>query len=385
MSSEARLELASDLQSRQPEILEELLLAIPDGLRDPLAGADADFASAQAEAISVALDYTLKTLSSVRGRSVAVPAPIVEQARRSARHSVGLDTVLSLYVVGRELLGAIIAAGSGRYGVEAGGAAQAVLGSLLQRLLPTLIRAHQSETERLRRSRQQRRAARVRRLLDGELVDTAPLGYEFDDWHTAVVITGTGAQAAQSAVEGLGRHALFVAQDDAAIWGSLGDSKPLAVAEIESFIRQAAVPQARFAIGEPAYGLAGWRLSHRLAQEARRVAILAPQVVTTYASVGVLAPWALDRPRAVAFIEVHLGPLASMRDGGTTARETLREIFKAGHQIAAAASALKVHRGTLATRLTRIEGALGFRLPTRQAELEIALRLEDLYGLSPKA
>jgi DNA-binding PucR family transcriptional regulator len=156
-------------------------------------------------------------------------------------------------------------------------------------------------------------------------------------------------------------------------------------AEIESFVRQAAIPDAAYAIGEPALGLNGWRLSHGLAQDARRVAIIAPEIVTTYAGVGVLAPWALDRSRALAFIDVHLGPLTADRDGGASARETLREIFKAGHQIAAAASALNVHRGTLSTRLTRIERALGFSVHTRQAELEIALRLGDLYGLHRKS
>lgn len=385
IGSEARRTFASGLQSRQPEIEEELLLAIPAALRDPLAGADADFTSGQGEAISAALNYALNTLASARGRSVAVPSPILEQARRSARHSIGLDTVLSLYVAGREALGAIVAMDSARYGADVDRAAQAVLGSLLQQLVPALIRAHESEAERLRRSRQQRRAARIRRLLDGEPVDVTALDYEFEGWHTALIITGAGAEAAQSVVEGLGRSALFVAQEDAALWGWLRDSKPLAAAEIESFVKQTSIPQAAFAIGEPGHGLAGWRLSHRLAQEARRVAIIAPQVITTYESVGVLAPWALDRSLALAFIEVHLGPLESLgRDSAATTRETLRETFKATHQIVAAASALKVNRGTLRARLSRIERALGVPVRERQAELEIALRLEALYGRSPK-
>lgn len=383
MPSDARRALASDLQSRQQEIELELLLAIPDELRDPLEGADADFASAQERAISAALDYALKTLAGARDRSDSVPTPILEQAQRSARHSVGLDTVLSLYVVGRELLGAVVATESVRFGAEVGLAAQAVLGSLLQQLIPAVTRAHQSEADRLRRSRCQHRAARVRRLLEGGLVDVAPLSYDFAGWHTALIVTGGGAAHAQAALRELGRQALFVAQDDGAVWVWLRDSKPVASADIERSVRQAAVPRAAFAIGEPGFGLAGWRLSHRLAQEARRVAIAAPQVVTTYASVGVLAPWVLDRARAIAFVEVHLGPLTAMRDGGAYARETLREIFKAAYQIEAAAAALKVDRGTLRQRLARIEQQLGFALPTRQAELEIALRLEALLGLFP--
>ena len=74
-----------------------------------------------------------------------------------------------------------------------------------------------------------------------------------------------------------------------------------------------------------------------------------------------------------------------MKDGGAGAREALREIFKAGHQIEAAASALKVDRGTLRTRLARIERRLGFALRSPQAELELALRLEALYEVGPSA
>jgi hypothetical protein len=383
MSSEARRELASDLQSRQAQIREELLLAIPESLRDPLSGTDADFAYAQGEAISAALDYALKTLAGAPGRS-AVPPPVLEQARRSARHSVGLESVVSLYIAARELLGQIVAAEAERYDSEGERAAQAVLGALLQQLVPLITRAHQKEAERLRRSREQRSAARVRRLLAGELVDVAPLDYDFGGWHTALIVTGTGVQAARSVLERLGHKALFVTQDEETVWGWLGNPKPVAATELESFVQDTAVPGTSFVIGEPARDLRGWRLTHRLAQEARRVAIIAPKPVTTYASVGVLAPWALDRPRGLAFIEVHLGKFTNERDGGASARETLRAIFTAGHQIEAAASALKVDRKTLRTRLSRIERKLGFPLRTRQAELEIALRLEALYGLSQR-
>ena len=318
-----------------------------------------------------------------------MPGAVLEQVRLSARHSVGLDVVISLYVAGRELLGDIVAADAERHGTDAGRAVQAVLGSLLRKLVPIIARTYHEEAERLRRSQRQRRADRIRGLLDGESVDVASLGYDFDGWHTAVIISGAEAPAARSALDRaaapsaldrLSHQALFVTQHDETVWGWLRDSKPVPAAEIERYVRRAAFQAASFAIGEPAHGLGGWRLSHRLAQEARHVALIAPQYVATYASVGVLAPWALDRPRALAFIDVHLGPLATMRDAGASARETLRAIFEAGHQVAPAASSLGVDRGTLRRRLKQIERQLG--IPLRQAELEIALRLEALYGIS---
>ena len=378
----ARRAVAGRLQSRQADIEQALLLAIPHALRDPLSDSDADFASAQGKAISAALDYALKTLAGAPGRSVAVPGAVLEQVRLSARHSVGLDVVISLYVAGRELLGDIVAADAERHGTDAGRAVQAVLGSLLRKLVPIIARTYHEEAERLRRSQRQRRADRIRGLLDGESVDVASLGYDFDGWHTAVIISGAEAPAARSALGRLSCQALFVTQHEETVWGWLRDSKPVAVAEIEKYVQRAAFQATSFAIGEPAHGLGGWRLSHRLAQEARRVALVAPRYVATYASVGVLAPWALDRPLALAFIDVHLGPLATMRDAGASARKTLRAIFEAGHQVAPAASSLGVDRGTLTRRLRQIERQLGIPLRTRQAELEIALRLEALYGIS---
>jgi hypothetical protein len=381
MSSESRRTIAERLSARQSEIEEELLRGIPEALRDPLAGQDAEYAAAQRAAIVAALACALKTLARAPNRSVSTPAPVIEQARCSARHGVSLDTVLCLYVAGRELLGDIVAEEGRNYSDDEARQAQATLGSLLQHLVPVIASAHQSEMERLRRSPQQRHAARVRRLLNGERVDVAPLGYSFNAWHIAMIVTGSGAKGAMSRLEeGLGRQALPIEQDNETVWGWLGGAR-LAVAEVEQFVSSSSLPGVALAIGETAFGLNGWRVTHRQAQEARCVALLNPQAVTTYADVGVLAPWALDRAHAMSFVQVHLGPLNDMKDGGASARETLWEVFRAGHQIEAAASALKIDRGTLRTRLARIERCLGFALPSRQAELEVALRLEALYGI----
>ncbi len=381
MSSESRRAIAERLRARQSEIEDELVSRIPEALRDPLSGQDAEYAAAQRTAVAAALDYALRTLAGVPARSVSAPAAVVEQAQRSARHAVSVDTVLCLYVAGRELLGEIVAAEAEHCSDEGARQAQETLGSLLQHLVPVIVSAHQSEMERLRRSPQQRHAACVRRLLNGERIEVAQLGYSFDAWHVAMIVTGSGAKGAMSRLEeGLGRQALPIEQDDETVWGWLGGAR-LAVAEIEHFVSSSSLPGVALAIGETAFGLNGWRVTHRQAQEARCVALLNPQAVTTYADVGVLAPWALDRAHAMSFVHVHLGPLNDMKDGGASARETLWEVFRAGHQIEAAASALKIDRGTLRTRLARIGRCLGFALPSRQAELEIALRLEALYGI----
>jgi hypothetical protein len=383
MSSEV---IGARLRGRQPEIEEELLRAIPEGLRDPLGGRDAEYAAAQRVAVAAALDCALSTLAGDPGRGVSPPAPVIESAQRSARHAVSLDTVICLYVAGRELLGDIVAGEAENHRAAGAREAQAILAGLLQQLVPVIARAYRGEAERLRRSPQQRRALLVRRLLKGERVDASRVGYNFDAWHTALIATGAGASMAASRLaQGLGCEALSIEQDDGVAWGWLGGERPLSGEEIERSALGSGLAGVTLVVGEPALGLVGWRLSHRLAQEAHRVALLAPQPVTTYADVGLLAPWAVDRAGAVAFVQRHLGPLNEMRDGGAAARDALREIFKASHQIAPAASALKVDRGTLRSRLSQIERRLGFALASRQAELEVALRLESLYKIGPIA
>jgi hypothetical protein len=382
MPSESPRAIAARLRARQSAVEEEILCGIPDALRDPLGGQDAEYVVGQREAVASALEYALGALERDGERSGVAPAAVVEQVQRSARHAVSLDRVLCFYVAVRELLGDIVAAEAEHCSDEGARQVQVTLGSLLQELVPLIAAAYQSEVERLRRSPQQRRAACVRRLLKGERVDVAPLGYNFNAWHIALIVTGRGAKDALSHLaKTLDRQALPIEQDDETVWGWLGGPRPLAVADIEHFLSSASLPDASFAIGEPEFGLKGWRVTHQQAQEARRVALRAPQAVTTYADVGVLAPWALDRAHALSFVRVHLGPLNAMKDGGAGAREALREIFKAGHQIEVAASALKVDRGTLRALRARIERRLGFMLPSRQAELELALRLEVLYGI----
>jgi hypothetical protein len=385
MPSESPRAIAARLRARQAEVAEEIMCGIPEAVRAPLRILGGEYERA---ALASALDYALGTLEGDPEQSESVPLAVVEQVRRSARDSVSLDTVLCFYVAGRELLGDIVSAEAADCSDEGPRQVQVTLGLLLQQLVPVIASAYQREIERLRRSPQQRRAGCVRRLLNNERVDAAPLGdYDFDAWHIAMIVTGSGAKEASSRLEeaAIAQQVLPVEQDDETLWCWLGGRRPVAVAEIERFVAAAAIPAASFAIGEPGFGLEGWRVAHRQAEEARSVAVLAPQAVTTYAAVGVLAPWALDRAHAMSFVQTHLGPLDDMRDGGVGARDALREIFRAGHQITAAASALNVHRGTLQTLRARIERRLGFMLATRQAELEVALRLEALYRIVPRS
>jgi DNA-binding PucR family transcriptional regulator len=61
-------------------------------------------------------------------------------------------------------------------------------------------------------------------------------------------------------------------------------------------------------------------------------------------------------------------------------RETLRAYFSAEQNASSAAAALGVHQQTITNRLHAIEAQLGYPPSLRRAELEAALRIEDLFG-----
>lgn len=77
-------------------------------------------------------------------------------------------------------------------------------------------------------------------------------------------------------------------------------------------------------------------------------------------------------------MQIYLSPLDGQRDGGRLARNTLREYFAAGRNASSAAAALGVARHTVQNRLRTVEQDLGRALHTCTAELEVALRLDEL-------
>ena len=109
------------------------------------------------------------------------------------------------------------------------------------------------------------------------------------------------------------------------------------------------------------------------------VATRRPRSLTRYADVSLLAAVLRDRELASSLVEVHLSPLDGQKDSEAS-RQTLRAYFAAGCNAATAAAALRVDRHTVERRLHTIETRLGCLLQSCRAELEVALRLEELGG-----
>jgi DNA-binding PucR family transcriptional regulator len=255
------------------------------------------------------------------------------------------------------------------------------------RLTAGVAAEYESEAASQRRSSTERRAELVRHLLAGGSLDTSGLQYRMDDaWHVCVIALGAGGERAVAAIAtALDRALLLVAQDNGLVWAWLGGPRRLDAAVVDDVPLGGAGQGVILAISESLPGLEGWRLAHRQAEAALRIALIQKRPITHYAEVASVAPFLADTSMARAFVDLALAPLNRMRDGGTMARETLHAVFNAGGQVLGASKELGVNRHTVRRRIESIERALGCPPFARHVELGLALQLEALLDSWPQS
>jgi PucR C-terminal helix-turn-helix domain/GGDEF-like domain len=377
-----RAGLAERLRARRTEIEEAIFARFCDAGFDPAGGEDAEYVAGVRTGLTEAVDYGLMGIEQGEEWLGSIPPAAVAQARRAARNGVSLERVLLRYNAGRMLLEDFVmdeAEQSDFSGQKI--ALRHVLrtqGALLDHFTASIANEYQHEVERAAHSPEVRRTERVQRLLAGAPVDAAELGYEFDAEHLGVIAMGARAgEIVQSLAAGLGRQLLSVSRSEETVWAWFGGQGRLAITDIEPLLSAKEPAGVSLAIGSPGMGIDGWRLTHRQAQAAMLIALRKPQRLTRYADVALLAAVLRDRELARSLVEIHLSPLDDQRDGAVS-RETLRAYFAAGCNAATAAAALRVDRHTVERRLHTIETRLGRLLHTCHAELEVALRLEEL-------
>jgi hypothetical protein len=249
----------------------------------------------------------------------------------------------------------------------------------LDRLIAAIGHDYRLEQKLTERSPERRRAELVKRLLAGAPLDAGELGYELDAWHLCVIATGANAEmSVRSVAAALGRQLLPLARDgETCAW--LGGQRKLMMADLEQTLSEQRLTDLSLAIGEAARGVQGWRLTYCEAHAAQLVARRRPQHrVTRYPDVALEAAALQDPTLAHSLIETYLSPLDDAYGGGAGRRRTLRAFFDAEHNVSSAAAGLKVHRNTVRRRREEIEQRLGCRLHERRAEIDVALRLEEL-------
>jgi DNA-binding PucR family transcriptional regulator len=213
----------------------------------------------------------------------------------------------------------------------------------------------------------------------GEAIDASELRYELDAWHLGVIAVGNNAeQALRGMAAQMGRAILLVPRGEETVWAWLGDRRKLALTDIAAVIPAKLPPGVTLAIGEPAHGLNGFRLTHRQAEAAHLVAQHRPQSLTRYADVALLAFALRDEALARSLVDIYLTPLDDPRKGYSVLRETVRAYLAAERNATSAAAALGVARHTVESRIRKAEELLDRLLPACMAEIDVALRLEEL-------
>lgn len=142
------------------------------------------------------------------------------------------------------------------------------------------------------------------------------------------------------------------------------------------------------AIGEPGWGIGGFRRTHLEASHARRLACLLGErasVVTCYRDVAVAALASADGDHAVAFVKRILGPLAVDDEATYRIAATLAVYLDENRSPGRAAQRLTVHPNTVSYRVHQAEQLLGRPIDTNALELSVALALlPALRGLTER-
>jgi hypothetical protein len=376
----ARQRIARSLWARQREIEEEVLTRI-EAIPGSAKVADPEYIQGQRAAIAAAIGYGIGVIERDDAFPPAVPAVLLTQARLAVRNSVPFETVARRYASGYTLLVDLLLdeiESAGLYR-EAGlkGLAR-TQGALLDGLLAAV--ATEYEQERVRPVTQEmRRSALVRRLLAGESLDTSILRYEFDAFHIAAIASGAGAT---TAIKGLAKALdcvpLVVSNGDGATWAWLGRRSRHDLDQLTQLVASRWPSRTSLVIGEPGQGISGWRRTHQQAAAALVVAMAKPGTLIRYADYELLSAAAKDPLLAHSLRENYLEPFASERDGGAALRDTLRAYFAVERNGVSAAAALKVTRQTVKNRLDAVEARIGRPVTECSAEMETALRLEEL-------
>lgn len=135
-------------------------------------------------------------------------------------------------------------------------------------------------------------------------------------------------------------------------------------------------------IGEPGWGIKGFRRTHMEASHAYRVASLLGDraaAVTCYRHVAVASLASMDREQAIAFVNRVLGPLAADDEATYRIATTLAVYLEENRSPAKAAHRLTVHPNTVSYRVNQAEDLLGRPVDTNAVDLSLALALLPVF------
>jgi DNA-binding PucR family transcriptional regulator len=347
---------------------------------------------------------------------VEAPTAALEYARRLAQHGVPVNALVRAYRLGQRLMNELVfnevraldISEQMRYEVIE--AITATLFEYIDWVSQQVVAAYEDERERWLENQNSVRALRVREVLaaskpvDVDAVSTS-IRYPLRWHHLALVMwyPDTNAEshelaALQRLLRELGEAAgaaagsLFVAADRSCGWGWLPYRAAVldAPAKVRQFI-QTRSDSPSVAIGAMAAGAEGFRQSHREAESAYRVAMVAKREPTVIAAtdpgVSIAALLSGDIADTRAWVVKVLGDLAGEDENDARLRETLRIYLGCGSSYKVAAEQLNLHFNTVKYRVGRAVARRGREIDNDRLDIELALLICHWYGaavLQPK-
>ncbi len=315
------------------------------------------------------------------------PAEAMNEARATARADVGLEPLLHTYRIGHAvvlerlfgLIEELNLSPARRQGATLIGSKY--LFAYVDRVVGEVSEEYMTERQRVLSSSIQRRVQLVRDVLGGASIDSTELGYRLEQEHLAVVAQGSSADASlRDLARRLGRSLLTVAMTDDTVWAWLGSSRRLDRNDPSDPLWDRGIGATRYAVGEPGWGVTGFRESHEQALAAHRVAAHRPLPVTRYDDVALEAALLCDLRAARRFVERELGPLMDQDPRTCVLRDTLGTYLESGLNAAATAVVLNVSDRTVAYRIHSTEDLLGRAVQGRSIELAAAVRLHRVLN-----
>lgn len=363
------------LRRRQPEI-ERSVLGRVAAAQHPASASDAEYKTGLRATVSAVVDYSLTCLERGENWTRSVPPAAISQARREVYSGNSLDSVMLGYIAGYRQLNEFITDEAEAACVPFRHLLR-TQDSLLQRLTTAVAKEYKREAARRDQTLDQRQGKLVRQLLEGELISRDELGYVFDAWHIGAIAVGSDAEGTlRTLSNAMGCELLQILSGQETLWSWFGSQRELTSADVLGVMRNLG-HRISMAIGEPAWGVSGWRLTHAEAQAAHEVIVNRQNQVVRCVDVLLDAAVLRDEVVGRALMVTFLAPLDGLRIGGDVARDTLKAYFACRRSAAKAAQVLQVTRKTVENRLRDIEAAIGRPLATCLAELEVALRLEN--------
>ena len=337
---------------------------------------------------------------------VEPPSAAVEYSRRLAQRGVPVNALVRAYWLGQDTLLRRSLGEVRRQGGDpevaslAGQRIVEITFGYIDWMSQRVVISYENERDRWLQNRSAVRAARTRELLAGNSVDMAAaeaaLGYRLAQRHLGIVAWTRTEASGEDELSPLERFVirlservscparpLFVPCDDSSAWAWLPIGR---CAGIEpEVIRQAAGSGGRVmvAVGEPAQGIDGFRITHTQAVQTQAVALLggayAPQV-TMFGQVGVAALLSADVEAARAWVSQVLGPLATDDDHSARLRETLRVFLATGGSFTASATQLAMHKNSVKYRVEKAGQERGRPIHGDRLEVEVALHVCHWLG-----